>query len=61
MGFAAEDFDRMNVLASKAQDGALTVTEQAELESYERVGHILTILQSKARTSLRNSLLSPAP
>jgi hypothetical protein len=40
-------------LAEKAREGSLTPAEQGELESYERVGSLLGILQSKARTSLK--------
>ena len=43
----------MNALAAKARQGALTPDEDDELTSYIRVGHLLGILQSKARQSLK--------
>ena len=52
LDFATEDRDRMNHLAAKAGDGALTEDEQREIDAYERVGHILSLLKSKARVWL---------
>ncbi len=59
-GILALDFDqtdkeRMHVLSAKAREGTLTADEQAAVNNYERVGHFLNILQSKARRSLKNS------
>lgn len=51
--FGREDRDRMNQLAEKARAGTLTVEEQAEIDCYERVGHFLSLLRSKARLSLK--------
>ena len=51
--FRKEDRERMNLLAEKAHAGALTPEEQAELDCYERVGHFLSLLRSKARISLK--------
>jgi hypothetical protein len=51
--FGKEDRERMNLLAEKARAGALTAEEQAELDCYERVGHFLSLLRSKARISLK--------
>lgn len=53
LGFAAEDRQRMQDLAEKSQAGQLSPEEQQEIDNYERVGHYLSILQSKARLSLR--------
>ncbi len=53
LSFPAADVDRMNELADKARRGALSPAEQMEIEDYERVGHLLGILQSKARLSLK--------
>lgn len=39
----------MEELAEKARQGTLAVDEQQEIVDYERVGHYLAILQSKAR------------
>jgi hypothetical protein len=52
LSFGEQDQDRMHELAEKAQQGSLTAAERAELDSYERVGCLLGILQSKARCSL---------
>lgn len=51
--FGPEDEERMQVLAEKARDGSLTPSEKAAIDNYERVGHYLAILQSKARQALR--------
>ncbi len=53
LDFSPADKDRMRELSTKARAGTLTPTEQAETDNYERVGHVLNILQSKARRSLK--------
>ena len=50
--FSEEDRSRMRELIEKAKTGKLTRAEKTEAESYERVGHLLSILKSKARKSL---------
>ena len=50
----AADKQRMDELAEKARQGTLSPDERTEVESYERVGHILNIIQSKARQSLKS-------
>lgn len=59
LAFDTEDLRRMNELSDKARAGTLTESEQGELDSYERVGHLLGIMQSKARLSLKGSESSP--
>ncbi len=54
LDFNADDRDRMNVLAEKARQGALSHDEDEELSNYIQVGHLLAIMQSKARQSLRS-------
>jgi hypothetical protein len=51
--FPASDLRRMNSLATIAREGELTAKEEAELESYRKVGRLLELLQSKARLSLK--------
>jgi hypothetical protein len=53
MDFSGEDRQRMQILADKAKQGALTAEEEQAIENYERVGHFLSILQAKARIALR--------
>ncbi len=53
LDFAPADLDRMNELAGKAQAGTLTPEESSELDSYRHVGHLLALMQSKARQSLK--------
>jgi hypothetical protein len=53
LSFPPADQMRMRELSAKAQDGTLTGTEQNEINNYERVGHILSVLKSKARRSLQ--------
>jgi hypothetical protein len=47
------DKERMHQLSAKARDGSLTPDEQAAINNFERVGHLLNIMQSKARRSLK--------
>ena len=58
MQFGPEDRERMQVLADKAKEGSLTPDEEKEIENYERVGHYLAILQSKARIALKSATKS---
>jgi len=51
--FDADDRARMRELSAKARAGTLSAKEKAEIESYERVGHIIDLLHSKARCSLK--------
>jgi hypothetical protein len=53
--FKKEDRERMDMLAEKARAGTLTAEEQSEIDCYERVGHFLSLLRSKARISLKRS------
>lgn len=59
LDFAPEDHRRANELSEKAQRGALTPEERAELEEFIRVGNELAVLQSKARLSLKRTTSSP--
>ena len=52
--FSESDKERMRELSAKARAGTLTAEEDAEAGRYELVGHLLGILQSKARRSLKN-------
>jgi hypothetical protein len=51
--FKETDRDRMRVLLAKAKKGTLTAEEQVEIDNYERVGHMLSLMKSKARRSLK--------
>jgi hypothetical protein len=53
LDFNPADKARMRQLSAKAREGTLTPDEEAEIDNYERVGHLLNILQSKARRSLK--------
>jgi hypothetical protein len=50
--FAEQDIARMNDLAQKNQEGLLTEEERRELESYVRVGDILSLIHLKARRAM---------
>ena len=54
--FVQSDLDRMNLLAAKAREGSLTEAERRELEEYEQVGILLSIMQSKARLALKQTV-----
>jgi hypothetical protein len=51
--FSGEDWSRMKLLIEKAEVGTLTRAERAQAENYERIGHFLSTLKSKARSSLK--------
>jgi hypothetical protein len=51
--FNQADKERMHQLSAKAQEGKLSRHEQAELDNFERVGHLISLMQSKARRSLK--------
>ncbi len=55
LGFSLDDTARMRALLEKAKLGSLTAEEQQAMDNYERVGHYLGILQSKARHALGGS------
>jgi hypothetical protein len=50
--FPPRDVRRMNSLAAKARAGKLSPPEDEELENYIRIGHLIGILQSRARQAL---------
>jgi len=53
--FRDRDVERMNELAAIARDGMLSADQRQEAESYNRVGHLLALLHSKARASLKSA------
>ena len=58
LGFDEEDQARMRELAEKNQEGALSPEEQEELQNYVKAGHLLALLHSKARKSLKKRQVS---
>jgi hypothetical protein len=54
LDFDQADKDRMRQLSAKARAGTLTAEEDAEAGRYELLGHLLNIMQSKARRSLKS-------
>ncbi|MBI4601162.1 MAG: hypothetical protein HY721_04295 [Planctomycetes bacterium] len=55
VGFQQGDRERMRALAAKAREGLLTPEEEIEIDSFERVGHLLSTLKSKARKVLKKT------
>jgi hypothetical protein len=53
LDFPQDDKVRMRQLLAKARDEGLSAEEQEEANNFERVGHLLNMLQSKARCSLK--------
>ncbi len=53
--FCDTDRDRMNELAAKAHDGRLANDETYELDTFILVGHLLALMQSKARQTLKTA------
>jgi hypothetical protein len=58
LGFGEEDQARMRELAERNQEGILSTEEQEELQNYVAAGHLLALLQSKARKSLKRKKVS---
>jgi hypothetical protein len=56
--FSDADLKRMHELALKNQGGKLTPREEAELDSYSRIGLILDLMKSKARLTLKKRRLT---
>lgn len=54
LDFNQADKDRMRELSAKAREGTLTADEQLAINNYERVGHFLNLMQSKARRALKS-------
>lgn len=52
--FDEADTQRMNELAAKARDGALSGAEEAQLHGYLFVGAMIDLMHSKARISLQH-------
>jgi hypothetical protein len=53
LDFDPSDKRRMRELSAKARAGTLTAEEDAEAGRYELIGHLLNVMQSKARRSLK--------
>ena len=61
LDFKQADKDRMRALLAKAKKGTLTAKEKVEIDNYERVGHMLSLMRSKARRSLKGGQGNGAP
>ena len=48
------DEERVNELSAKARAGSLSDSEAQELDSYLQIGRLLAVMQSRARTLLKN-------
>jgi hypothetical protein len=53
LDFTPEEHARYAELAAKAQNSALNLEEQAEIDEFLSVNALLMVLQSKARISLK--------
>ncbi len=61
LDFPPAERDRLKELAGKARAGDLSLAEQQEIDSYGRVGSLLSILKSKARKTLVATRRAPKP
>ncbi|APW61579.1 hypothetical protein [Paludisphaera borealis] len=59
VGFSDRDKARMNDLATRNQEGALSTAEQEEMAAFSKAGTMLSILKSKARRALGVKLELP--
>ena len=53
--FSPADHARYEELSAKAQEGALSPDERAELEDFLNLNDLLIVLKTKAESSLRDS------
>ncbi len=53
LDFTPDDRDRMQELAAKARAGTLSEREHVEIDNYEKVGHVLSLMKAKAKVSLK--------
>jgi len=58
LGFLDTDQARMAELAERNQEGSISGQEKEELMSYVKAGHLLAVLQSKARKALKAKQVS---
>jgi hypothetical protein len=58
--FKPQDVQRMNELSELARERSLTAAERQEMESYNRIGHFLALVHSKARLALKSTAEGPA-
>jgi len=56
LGFGEKDQARMKELASRNQDGLLSVEEQEEFQSFVKASHLLALFHSKARKALKKKV-----
>lgn len=54
LDFPQLEADRISELNAKANEGALTESEEAEMEAYVNVADLLALWQSRARQELQN-------
>ncbi len=53
LGFRQDDKHQMAELLAKAKAGKISPEEQAAMNNYEKVGHLLALMKSKARRSIK--------
>jgi hypothetical protein len=53
--FPQSDIDRIQELVEKARAGFLTLKEHGEMDNYERVGNMMSLMKSKGRKSLKKA------
>jgi hypothetical protein len=51
--FSEDDHERMHQLSAKARAGTLSSKEEAEIDTFERLGCVLDILHAAARRTLK--------
>jgi hypothetical protein len=54
LDFPESDFERIEELNARANEGLLSEEERAELEVYVNIGDLLAYWQSKARQTIRS-------
>ena len=61
LSFSPTHRRRMRELSAKARAGELSRYEEFEMQNFERVGDMLSILKSKARHALKSNGRKPRP
>ncbi len=53
--FSSQDKERMRELLERGNQGTRTAEEESEAADFERIGHVVSMLKSIARRTLRHS------
>jgi hypothetical protein len=59
--FSEADQERMQLLMDHSNEGTLSSAERAELDSYENIANVLSVMHSRARSALGGAPFDEMP